>query len=76
MPLEYLARVYRSEDAKVSERINAARTLMDYVHRKIPQRQEIETNAGAPKIDAALLRNLTPAELDVLETLVKKMSEK
>lgn len=74
MPLEFLANTYRDEEAKMSDRITAARTLMDYVHRKLPQKQEIETST-TPKIEPALLRNLSSKELDLLESLIKKMSE-
>ena len=74
-PIEFLADTYRNEELKPNDRIAAARAMLDYVHKKVPTKQEIETNTGAPKIDPAMLRGLTPAELDVLEALVKKMSK-
>jgi len=73
-PLEYLTGVYRDDnnDFKVSDKIAAARALLDYVHRKVPVKQEIETKT-APKIDPGMFKNLSPKELDVLESLIKKM---
>lgn len=76
MPLEFLARTYRSEDTKMSDRLTAARTLMDYVHRKIPQKQDIETkDVSAPKIDMSALKGLSAKELGVLESLLDKLSK-
>ena len=76
MPLEFLARTYRSEDYKIGDRIQAAKTLMDYVHRKVPSKQEIETkDTTKPKLDPALFKGLTDKELDMLEKLLAKMSD-
>ena len=76
-PLEYLTSVYRDVDneVKTSDKIAAARALLDYVHRKVPQKQEIETTNGAPKIEPSLLRSLSAKELDILENLIKKMDK-
>lgn len=54
-PLEYLTSVYRTDDdsVRVSDKIAAARALLDYVHRKVPQQVEVkgptqeETNTSA-----------------------------
>lgn len=75
MPLEFLARTYRSEEAKMSDRLTAAKTLMDYVHRKIPQKQEIETKNTVPKLEPSLLKGLNAKELETLERLLNKLSE-
>lgn len=75
MPLEFLARTYRSDDAKMSDRLTAARTLMDYVHRKIPQKQEIEQAILKPKLDPALFKGLSDKELETLEKLLSKLTE-
>src|SRR5574343_334266 len=65
MPLEFLARTYRNEDGKMGDRITAARTLMDSVHRKVPVKQEIDTkNLTAPKVDPKMLRGLTEKEFE------------
>ena len=74
MPLEFLARTYRSENARMSDRITAARTLMDYVHRKVPVKQEVENkDITEPKLDAKMLKGLTEKELNLLESILKKM---
>lgn len=75
-PLEYLTNIYRDDnpDISVGNKIAAARALLDYVHRKIPQKQEIETKA-APKVDPSWLKNLSSKELDLLESLMKKMEQ-
>ena len=63
-PLEYLAGVYRDSNAeiKTSDRIAAARALMEYVHRKIPVKQEVKTEA-TQVIDVSMLKNLTPKDI-------------
>jgi BarA-like signal transduction histidine kinase len=74
MPLEFLARTYRDEEAKMSDRLTAARTLMDYVHRKLPSKAEIETkDITEPKLSKEVLKGLSAKELDMLETLMSKM---
>jgi len=73
MPIEFLARTYRSEEAKMSDRLAAARVLMDYVHRKIPLVQKVEQELSVPKFDTKVLKGLTEKELNTLETLLKKM---
>lgn len=78
MPLEFLANTYRDEEAKMSDRITAARTLMDYVHRKVSQKQEIETkdvSINEPKLNPEVLKSLNAKELETLEKLLSKMSK-
>lgn len=74
MPLEFLARTYRSEDAKMSDRLTAARTLMDYAHRRVPVKQELETKNLVPKLDPSMLKGLSAKELDVLEKILAKIA--
>lgn len=74
MPLEFLARTYRSENFKIGDRIAAARTLMDYVHRKVPVKTELETkDITEPKLAPKVVKGLTDKELNQLEVLLKKM---
>lgn len=73
-PLEFLAATYRSDEMKAGDRISAARALLDYVHRKVPVKQEIETeDKTPPKLDPKSLRGLSTKELEVLEKLLAKM---
>ena len=76
MPLEFLARTYRSENAKMSDRITAARTLMDYVHRKVPVKQELETkDITEPKLSPTALKSLSDKDLKTLESLLSKLNK-
>lgn len=76
LPLEFLARTYRDEEAKMSDRLTAARTLMDYVHRRVPSKQEVETkDITTPKLDPKVLKGLSEKELDVLEKLLSKIGK-
>ena len=60
----------------MGDRIQAAKTLMDYVHRKIPTKQEIEHTPNAtPKLAPEVLRGLSDKELDTLEKLLTKLSK-
>lgn len=75
-PLEFLAATYRNDGVKVGERIAAARALLDYVHRKVPVKQEIETeDKTAPKLSLAALKGLNAKELALLESLLEKLSK-
>jgi len=76
MPLEFLARTYRNEDAKMGDRITAARTLMDYAHKKVPVKTEVETqDITKPKLSAKVLKGLTNKELETLEKILSKLGE-
>ena len=77
-PLEYLADTYRSEDptVKVGDKITAARALLDYVHRKVPQKTEIESkDITEPKLDRSLLKKLSNKDLATLEELLGKLGK-
>jgi len=41
-PLEFLANTYRDGNNRVGDRIQAARALLDYVHRKVPAQVDIK----------------------------------
>lgn len=73
-PLEFLAATYKDDEVKMGDRIQAAKTLMDYVHRKIPQKQEKGDGAPvAPKVDMSMLKGLNEKELETLEKLLNKI---
>ncbi len=74
-PLEFLVDTYKDEEVKMSDRLAAARSLLDYVHKKVPAKQEVETkNLTEPKLDPKMLRGLNEKELALLESLLKKMA--
>lgn len=73
-PLEFLAKTYRDTEAKMSDRLAAARTMMEYVHRRVPVKTETETkDITEPKLDPKVLKGLSEKELEVLEKLLAKL---
>lgn len=52
-PIEYLTKTYRSSSAKTEHRISAARTLMDYVHRKMPHTIDVKDTRKNAEQEAA-----------------------
>lgn len=73
-PLEFLVETYKDDENKMGDRIQAAKTLMDYVHRKITTKQEIEHTPNAtPKLAPESLRGLSEKELETLEKLLNKL---
>lgn len=75
-PLEFLAHTYRNGFQPIQHRIAAARAILDYTHRKLPQRTEVavEGTVGVRSIDAAALAKLKPEELAVLEKILEKVA--
>ena len=60
-PLEYLTSVYRDDnpDVRTSDKIAAARALLDYVHRKVPQQVEVKgPSAEETNTSAAIVRDI------------------
>jgi len=75
-PLEFLAATYRDDNAKVGDRIAAARTLMEYVHKRVPQKQEIETKEiTEPRLSRDALKGLSDKDLETLEALLSKLGK-
>lgn len=76
-PLEFLADTYRDEGVRMGDRIQAAKTLMDFVHKKIPQKQEKTEGAPTPpKVDLSALKGLSEKELELLEQLLSKLGDR
>lgn len=76
-PLEFLADTYKNDEAKMGDRITAARTLMEYIHRKIPSVQKVEQDVklNEVKLSGNLLKGLTQEELGILEALLNKANK-
>lgn len=75
-PLEFLANTYRDGSLKASDRISAARAMLDFVHRKVPVKSEVETNdISKPKLAPTMLKVLSAKELNQLESLLKKLGD-
>lgn len=76
-PLEYLASVYRASDetVRVSDRIAAARALLDYVHRKVPQQVEVKGPSSEETAEHAAIVKDIGAQLAKLAQVEKKRSK-
>jgi hypothetical protein len=76
-PLEFLAETYRNEEVKAGDRINAAKAMLDFVHRKVPSVQKVEqdVNIKEAKLNPEVLKGLSAKELGILETLLTKINK-
>ena len=71
-PLEFLARTYRDQSVDIKQRIIAAKTVMDYVHRKMPSQIEAEAivadaNGAARKYAEKLLSDVLALRQDAAD---------
>ena len=72
-PLEFLSAVYRHPLIRMNERIAAAKTVMEYAHRKMPSAMEVTGMNGGPlRVSGAMLSGLSDEELGSLEMLLEK----
>ena len=67
-PIEFLAKTYRSNSAKTGDRISAARALLDYVHRKMPQVVESK--------DEGLKEEVLKEQIEIIKRIEEVLSEK
>lgn len=76
-PLEFLADTYRDDANRPGDRIAAARAMLDFVHRKVPVKTEVETKEiTEPKLNAEILKGLNDKELSLLQDLLTKLQVK
>lgn len=74
-PLEYLTHTFRNPWQETRDRISAAKAVLEYVHRKLPQRVEIEGNVvETKKLSTEGLSKLSDKELELFTKLIEKMS--
>lgn len=73
-PLEFLTHTYRNGYQKMEHRISAAKAVLEYAHRKLPQKIEAEVIGRNITLDAAALTKLDGKELELLESLLNKVS--
>jgi hypothetical protein len=71
-PLEFLASVYRTPTFDPRDRINAAKAILEYSHRKVPSKLEVDGKVVNAKLDIAQLKGLTDDELGTLIQLLEK----
>lgn len=76
-PLEYLTSVYRDDgpETKVSDKIAAARALLDYVHRKVPAQIEVKGPSTEDMAEHAAIARDIGDQLAKFAAITKK-SEK
>jgi hypothetical protein len=73
-PLEFLTHTYRNPWQEMQHRISAAKAVLDYVHRKLPSRLEVEGSlTETKKLDANSLSKLSNEELAVFTKLLEKL---
>jgi hypothetical protein len=72
-PLEFLTAVYRHPLIRINDRIGAAKTVMEYTHRKMPSSVEMSgKNGEALRVSGAMLSGLSDEELVTLQDLLEK----
>jgi hypothetical protein len=72
-PFEALKSISQNPLCKAADRIAASKALLEYSHRKIPQKVDV-TNTSAFRLDPAVLAGLSVDELALMETLLAKLS--
>jgi hypothetical protein len=70
-PFEALKSISQNPMCKPADRIGAAKALLEYSHRKVPQKVDVGLDKTI-KIDASALSALTTEELDTLQALLAK----
>ena len=71
-PLDVLKTLSRNPFVKPSDRISAAKALLEYGARKVPAQFELKAEGAALTIDASALSGLSAKELETLEKLLSK----
>lgn len=71
-PIEFLTHTYRNPWQKTQDRIAAAKAVLEYNHRKLPEKLEIEGSTKSLVLDSAALKALSDKELAMLEKLLEK----
>lgn len=71
-PLDVLKTLSKNPFVKPSDRISAAKALLEYGARKVPAQFELNAKGAALTIDASALSGLSAKELEMLEKLLSK----
>lgn len=73
-PIEFLCDAYRNPFNPMKERINAAKSVMEYVHKKIAAELKLKGDPSAPLSVARLdVARLSDDELTLLAALLEKV---
>jgi hypothetical protein len=71
-PIEFLTHTYRNPWQKMEARISAAKAVLEYAHRKLPSKVELDMKSRSVVLDAKSLAALSDKELSQLEALLSK----
>lgn len=71
-PIEFLTHTYRNGWQRMEHRISAAKAVLEYNHRKLPDRVEVDLKSKSLVLDSAALSALSDKELAILEKLLEK----
>lgn len=74
-PVEYLVHTYRNGHERTEHRIAAAKAVLEYAHKKVPQKVEAEVTGANLSIDASMLKDLSDKDLELLEKLLSKAAK-
>jgi len=73
-PLEMLVATYKNPFQKMSDRISAAKAVLDFCHRKLPSKIEVTADVKqSSTITADKLSRLTDKELETFTKLLAKL---
>lgn len=74
-PVEFLTHAYRNPWQRMEHRISAAKAVLEYNHRKLPQTLDLDVKSKNLVLDANALSALSDKELALLEKLLEKAGE-
>ena len=76
-PLEFLCTAYRNPAVRMTDRISAAKQVLDFAHKRLPQSLTLQGDPVAPllgRLGPASLEALSDEELDVFRKILEKMN--
>lgn len=76
-PLEFLVFTYRNVWQRASDRISAAKAVLEYAHKRLPNELKLQGDPAAPllgRLGPADLSKLNDGELQTLTKLIEKMN--
>ena len=71
-PIEFLTHTYRNGFQKMEHRISAAKAILEYAHRKLPSKLEVDMKSKSLVLDSNALSALSDKELAMLEKILEK----
>lgn len=71
-PLEMLVHAYKNPWNPIQHRVSAAKAVLDYIHKKLPQKIEVQGQVDR-RITTDKLSRLSDSELEVFTKLLAKL---